>query len=74
MSSFRPVFRFALAAVFTSVTPPQLVITVIFFICLRRSAAVAFAAKRRPVWFSSQFVGLAIFVALFTTVSYLDAF
>lgn len=66
MSSSRPVFRsrwlpYLLVA-------PQLVITVIFFIWPAGEALWYSLQSVDPFGFSSQFVGLENFVALFTTV------
>lgn len=72
MSSFRPVFRsrwlpYLLVA-------PQLVITVIFFIWPAGEALWYSLQSVDPFGFSSQFVGLENFVALFHDSYYLDAF
>ncbi len=72
MSSSRPVFRsrwlpYLLVA-------PQLVITVIFFIWPAGEALWYSLQSVDPFGFSSQFVGLENFVALFHDSYYLDAF
>ena len=72
MSSSRPVFRsrwlpYLLVA-------PQLIITVIFFIWPAGEALWYSLQSVDPFGFSSQFVGLDNFVALFHDSYYLDSF
>ncbi|SUH12911.1 glycerol-3-phosphate transporter permease [Salmonella enterica subsp. enterica] len=62
----------ALAAVFTGCPAVGYHRYFLYLACGR--SAVVFAAKCRSVWFSSQFVGLENFVALFHDSYYLDAF